>query len=200
MNLKERIENNLTLWALSLAVTAFGAGVAADRWAKEVFGTGHQVSECKTERWQELARKSDWIPNAQCPAYPLKAQLSSPGTGTTLPFDESFTKTLRIPFVVSLSRPLGTDGDVGFVVKPKDSPNYFVVFPLISRTRETNSYRTEFGIELPVTVLKGNEYEVRGLLVDKKQKMGDRFTELSQILSADQSIILTEPVSVIIEK
>jgi hypothetical protein len=200
MTLKERIENNLTLWALSLAATAFAAGVTVDRWAKDVIGPPDQVSACKSENWQVFARKDDWIPTSQCPTLPLKVQVSSPGTGTTLALNETWPSTLKIPFVITLSRPLGDNGDIGFVVKPKNSQNFFVVFPLIARTWETNSYRAQYGIELPTPIQKGIEYEVRGLLVDKKNKMGDRFTDISQILAADQSIMLTEPISVVVEK
>ena len=190
----------MTLWALSLAATAFAAGAATDRWAKDIFGSPAQADECKAGNWQAIARKENWVPTSQCPAFPLKIQVSSPGTGTTLAVNETWPKTLRIPFVVSLSRPLGGDGDIGFVVKPKNSQNYFVVFPLISRTRETNSYRADFGIDLPTPIEKGMEYEVRGLVIDKKEKLGDRFTDTLQIQATDQSVMLTEPISVIIEK
>lgn len=200
MNLKERIENNLTLYTLTVSVTAFSAGVATDRWAKDVIGTTPQINECKTTEWQELARKDNWLPISQCPAFPLKAQISSPGSGTTFAFNDERKSTLWTPFVVSLSRHLGDDGDIGFVVKPKNSQNYYVVFPLILRAGQTNAYRAEYGIELPVQIQKGNEYEVRGLLVDKKKKVGDRFTDVSQILRVDESVILTEPISITIEK
>lgn len=200
MTLKEKIENNLTIWALSLAATAFAAGVATDRWAKDIIADPTKTTECSTEKWQELAKKNDWMQASQCPAFPLRVQLSSPGSGTTLTFDEHSPKKLEIPFVVTLSRPLDKKGDIGFVVKPKNSQNYFVTFPPVSRISETNSYRTISGIWLPIPIQKGTEYEVRGLLIDKEEKMGDRFTDLSQIMAADQSVMMTDPISLVIER
>jgi hypothetical protein len=200
MTLKDRIENNLTIAALSLAITSFAAGVATDRWAKDVLGSAAQALECKAEAWQELAKKAEWAPLAQCPAFPLKFNISSPGNGVTLAFDTSWEKTLRIPFVVSVSRPLPDVGDIGFVVKPKDSSNFFTVFPLISRVHDSNTYRAGYGIDLPVNVVSGNEYEIRAVFIDKKMKFGDRFTGIAQVQNTDPSVVLSDPIIVRTDK
>ena len=200
MTLKDKIENNLTIYALSLAVMSFAAGIATDRWAKDIFGHSASISECKADIWQGQAKRADWAPLSQCPAFPLKFSISSPGHGATFTFDKYQSHTLKIPFVISTSRPLPEIGDIGFIVKPKDSLNYFATFPLISRVQGSNSYRASYGIELPVNVLSGNEYEVRAVFVDKKHKFGDRFTGIPQILDTDPSVVLSDPITVSTEK
>lgn len=200
MNLRDRIDNNLTIYTLTIAVASFGTGVAADRWAKEIFGPPSPSTECKTEVWQELARKAEWTPLSQCPAFPLKIQITSPGTGSTFQIDSYQPKRLNVPFVVSTSRPLPEVGDLGFVVKAKNTSNYFVVFPLMSRTENTNSYRTLYGVDLPAPVMDDIGYEVRAVFVARKEILGDRFTDLGQILAADPSVVLTDSVFVTAER
>jgi hypothetical protein len=193
MNLRDHIENNIAIYSAIVLSTGFAIGFATDRWAKEVLGASTNVAECKPEVWEPIARKAEWMPLAQCPAFPLKLQITSPGNGTSFPINAHYPETLRIPVVVSASRPLPEVGSLGFVVKAKNSLNYFVAFPLVGRTRDTNTYRTN-EIELPVHLSAGTEYEVRAVFVQRAEMLGDRFTSVEQILAADPSVVLTDPV------
>jgi len=198
MSLRERIENNVTLFMVSIAVPSFLAGMAVDQWAKSVSTTPPPQAACKTEEWQELARNSDWAPVAQCPAFPLKLQITSPGSEATFQRSISNPSWVDMPFVLSASRkpPVGTA--LGFVVRPQNAPNYFIVFPVLDKISDTTTYRASH-LSLPVSITPNTRYEVRGVFVNQEQTLGDRFTSLAQILAADPSVILTEPITVVSE-
>lgn len=198
MTLRDKIENHLGLYISGVAIAGFASGIAADRWAKDIFGAPVPAPQCKAEQWEPLAREAQWTPLTQCPAFPIKLQITSPGNGTSFAIDRHRLRTLKIPFVVSASRPLPSISDIGFVVKPSSTPNHFVVFPGVYQIANTNSFRT-YEIELPIDVTPGQEYSVRGIFIERKGVLGDRFTSIDQILAADPSIVLTDAVSVVAE-
>jgi len=203
MTLKDKIENHLGLVVSSVfgagLLLGFGAGMKVEQWFKEAVAPASSIIQCKAEIWKPLAQKADWLPMSQCPAYPLKMQISSPGNGTTVSIGSINKKTISTPFILSISRPLIGDSALGFVVKPSSSPNYYVIFPFFEQTKETNSYRTRFGLELPINIQNDSKYEIRGLLIDKKDKLGDRFLDISQITDVDPSVVLTDAITVGIE-
>lgn len=62
MTWKERLENNFTIFVLSLLVAGFGAGLGTYKFFSEA---PHGPS------WTDEAKKENWIPKNECPAYPV---------------------------------------------------------------------------------------------------------------------------------
>src|SRR5215813_7653316 len=73
MTLKEKIENSLTFYTLGMLAAGFLAGLAVYRGVLEIAGPKPQseVSCTNQTAWEPPARKANWIPQAECPAYPL---------------------------------------------------------------------------------------------------------------------------------
>lgn len=197
MTLKERIENNLTLYTLSMLLAGFLGGLATYKFMADVVGTKNLSSaECTADQWKPAARKAQWIPDAECPAYALDVKVTSPGNGSVVSIRSSFADWFQTPVIVSSTRPLTAQSSIGVVLKPSDSPNYFVVFPEFSRAGSDNIFRTEEIGRLPFTLKPDMKIELRALVIDSKDRIGAQFSSVEQIRSADTSVFLSEPIQV----
>src|ERR1700722_1967973 len=126
MSLKENIENNPILWVLSLLLAGFLAGISAYKFlADMVTNKSEQTpSACSQTDWEATARKADWIPKLQCPAYPVSIKLTSPGSGSIISVSRYAIADMDL--IVQASRPLPSNEDVGFVVNQDNKANYYV--------------------------------------------------------------------------
>jgi hypothetical protein len=197
MTLKERIENNLTLYTLGLLLTGFLAGLGTFKFLLEATGQATSVGmQCTGESWKPPARQAAWIPTSECPAYPLELKLSSPGSNTVVAMQAGRDRWFDTPLVVGASRPLPEKINIGIVFKPLDSPNYYVLFPGFTEAGSRANFRRDLFVELPFALKKGMSIELRATVIDNRDKLGTVYSDLEQIRAADPSVFLSPPVQV----
>jgi hypothetical protein len=194
MTLKERIENNLTLYTLSLLLAGFVAGLGTYKFFLEVLGPKASItSECIGESWKAPARQAAWLPPNECPAYPMEMKLTSPGNNAVVSMKSRET-WFDTPVVVTSTRPLPEKSNIGVVFKPTESPNYYVFFPGFTEAGSRSTFRYDSFIDLPFALKPDMAIELRALVIDNKQKLGSVFSTIDQIRASDSSVFLSEPV------
>jgi hypothetical protein len=200
MTLKDRIDNNITLYTLGLLLTGFCAGIGAYKFMLDVFGgNASALEECVGESWQKSARLAVWLPSSECPAYPLELKISSPGDNAVIPSGSSSGTWLRTIIVISSTRTIPGKSAVGVVLKPTGSTNYYVVFPYFNSVGLHNTFRVDSLIDLPFKLESQMGVEIRALVIDEKQKMGGVYSTLEQIKMTDQSVFISQPIKITIE-
>jgi hypothetical protein len=198
MTLKERIENNLTLYTLTMLLAGFIAGVATYKFLLDISAVKPLAGgECKADTWQASARQASWIQLNECPAFPMEFKLTSPGNGAVVNIEANYEDWFQTPVVFASTRPLPKNSNIGVIFKPADSSNYTVIFPGFERTGSENVYRRNNKITLPFK-LKAGKLELRALVVDDERKLGQQFGSLDQIKSSDSSVFISEPTHVVL--
>ena len=130
MTLKERIENNLTLVILGFLAVGFSAGFASFKALTEISGPNRSsISSASDTSWLQDARKADWIPKSDCPAYPVLVNITSPGAGSLVPISRG--GYVHVKLVIQASRPLPKTSAVGLISNEENSPNYELDFPVL---------------------------------------------------------------------
>ena len=197
MTLKERIENNLTLYTLGLLLTGFLAGIGTFKFLQDATGqTTVAIAQCTGENWKPPARQASWAPTSECPAYPLELKLNSPGHNAVVAMRQSQDRWFDTPLVVGSSRPLPEKTNIGVVFKPTDSPNFYVLFPGFTEAGSRAIFRRDLFVEVPFALKKGMSIELRAAIIDNREKLGSVFTDLEQIRAADPSVFLSQPIQV----
>ena len=77
MTWKDKVENNITLFVLGLLATGFASGFGA---YKLLLDGGWELQT----PWQLEAKKANWRPANECPAYPVSVSITSPGNGSII--------------------------------------------------------------------------------------------------------------------
>lgn len=199
MTLKERIENNLTLFTLGLLFSGFVTGFTANEFiVSTIDPSTRNETECKQEVWQAKARQEAWGPANECPAFTLDAKITSPGDGALINFNTSYSDRLEGPILISTNRPLPKQSNIGIIIKSSDSPNFSVVFPSFYTASNGSTFRMEHWANLPFRLQSGISLELRPLVADDKRKIGVQFTSIQQIKNIDPSVFIGE--SVFLEK
>jgi hypothetical protein len=193
MSWKEKVENNFTIFVLGLLVTGFAAGIGAYQFVAEVTSQSHNLSEGPgVLDWTEEARKGDWIPKNECPAYPV----SSLGSGSIV--DTSYTNSPYITgdLVIETSRPIPVSSHVGIVSNKSDDSNYYVSFLnfIIDQKRMIFPYNTMF--KLPVYTQPGIGINLWAIVVDNRNKFGSTYASLEQITAGRTEVTLSPKVSI----
>lgn len=196
MTLKERIENNLTLYTLSLLLAGFLAGLCTYKFILDAMGSKTSiVGECTGESWKPPARQAAWLPPNECPAYPLEIKITSPGNNAVVSMRSNDT-WFDTPIIVTGTRPLPDKSNIGVVFKPANSPNYYVLFPGFKEAGSRSTFRRDLFVDLPFSLKPAVTIELRALIVDNKAKLGSVFSTLDQIRTSDPSVFISGPVHV----
>lgn len=202
MPFKEKIENNLVLFTLGLLATGFIAGFGAYKALVEVMGPGSskfadsltQADSLRQEDWSDLARKEDWIPQSECPAYPISLRVTSPGAGATVPFD-SHTESLNSVFIVQSSRPLSASTDVGFILNEDGAPDYHVIFPQLLDNYANRTVFREDRLSIPFRPKPGGVAHMWGIAVENQTSVGAVYTNLEQIKQSAAGVFVSDKIS-----
>jgi hypothetical protein len=117
MSWKEKVENNFTIFVLGLLVTGFAAGIGAYKLLVEMTAQPPSQSAAPSGlRWAEEAKKQDWVPKKECPAYPVSINITSPGSGSIVEkTDHVYYNSIGADLVVQASRPIPTPAQVSIV-------------------------------------------------------------------------------------
>jgi hypothetical protein len=195
MTLKERIENNLTLYTLGLLLAGFVGGIGTFKFLTELNPSqARAATECKSEIWEPIARKDDWVPKNECPAFPMDMKLTSPGDNSVVKIDPTFDYRLPTTLVIALNRPLPEKSSLGIIAKPSNEPNFYVFFPKFYASQNRTTYRSLDSINLPFSLQRSIKLELRTFLIDDREKIGDRFNSIDQIKGSDSSVFIGAPI------
>jgi|SRR5580700_1492440 hypothetical protein len=203
MQIKERLENNLVWFALTLSVSSFCVGIGAYKFVAEMTAskpesTAAACPQAETD-WAVLARKAEWLPRADCPAYPVSISISSPGNGSVVSFDTYYPYTAYTDFVIKTSRPLPRNNSVGLIVNQPTQLNYYVLFPSFT----VNDTRTVFrlrSLNLPFSPESDRLLNYWALIVADETQFGSIYSSLEQVRSSSTEVTLSEKTSVTVAK
>lgn len=196
MTLKERIENNLTLYTLGLLLTGFVGGITTYKFLIDANSPiVRPDGQCKADDWQSSARKEQWIPKQECPALALDLKITSPGDKSIINIDPNNRSRLETPVVIVANHVLPEQSNIGLVVKPSDEENFYVVFPFFDRATNRLTLRTTYAVDFPFHLKPESVVELRAIIVDDEKKVGSQFTSIDQIKSTDSSVYVGGPIS-----
>lgn len=189
MTLKEKIENNLTLYTLGLLCTGFIAGVGVYRGIIEI--AGPKTIDVSQQLWEVPARAAGWIPKAECPAFPLTIALTSPGAGSIVGARDD---TIYSDVVVQTTRPLPPNNVVGLILNQEGDPNYYIARYGLEPDDSRRIFRSEKYIFLPFKVKPAGKLNMWAFVADDRGKLGTVYGSLVQVQKGSPEITLSEKV------
>lgn len=190
MNLKEKIENNLTLYTLGLLCTGFIAGIGVYRGVIEI--AGPKAVDMSQSAWDSAARAAGWIPKTECPAFPIALTLTSPGAGSVV---GARNDAIYSDVVIQASRPLPSSNAVGLVLNQEGDPNHYVLTSFGLRPDDSRRvFRSEKYIFLPFKVKPEGKLNMWAFVADDSAKLGTVYGSLGQIQKGSPEITISEKV------
>lgn len=189
MTLKEKIENNLTLYTLGLLFTGFIAGVGVYRGVIEI--AGPKTADVSQQAWDSAARSAGWIPKTECPAFPLSIALTSPGAGSIVGARD---ETINSDVVVQTTRPLAPNNVVGLILNQEGDPNHYISRYVLEPDDSRRVFRSEKYIFLPFKVKAEGKLNMWAFVADDRGKLGTVYGSLVQVQKGSPEITLSEKV------
>jgi hypothetical protein len=203
MTLKERIENNIVLSVLGLLAVGFGTGFGAQKMISEgstPSSTNAPVCAAQVP-WADTARKSDWVPKNECPAYPVSINVTSPGDGSTIkissPPSDPYAST---DLVIQSSRPLPSSTSVGLIFNQEKLPNFYVVFPYLKIDESRKVFRIEQYVKLPFRPELNSALGIWAIIVDDKGKFGSVYSSLDQVKASGSDVTISPKISLNVQQ
>ncbi len=196
MSLREKVEDHILWFSLSLVVTGFVAGFGAHAALSNALTS--QVTGTQQGNWEELAKSADWIPKGDCAAYPVSLTIAGPGSGSTVDVSnfEASASSLDTDLVVQANRPLPQSNAVGLITNEPGTPNYYVSFPPFDSDDARKVFRETAPIILGEKLNdKSTELNMWALLTDSSAKFGAVYSGLDQIRASDPNATLSAKVS-----
>jgi hypothetical protein len=191
MTWKEKVENNITLFVLGLLATGFGSGFTASK----LLPGGDMQSQTA---WQLEAKKANWTPTSECPAYPVSISIASPGNGSVVKVFAS--DAIQEELVIHTSRPLPRSSSVGIISNVEGNMNYYLSFPSFSITANNMVFR-EYGIlEFHKEVVSAENVNLWAVIVDDERKYGSIYSSLEQITSSSKDVTLSQKITLRVER
>ena len=185
----------ITGWSTLFGIfaTMFGLGYkVGDFFASP---DNNPVNDQPVEKWQETARKNDWIPISECPAFPVTVRITSPGSGAIL---EQSRNNIHSRFVVETSRQIKDEHTIYLLVRRADESNHYIADRLYGGAA--------LGVELPFEVSEPTEVTFWALVVNTEipsyydGKVGEIYTDIEQVKSIKQFLALSDPVRVTLRR
>jgi hypothetical protein len=201
MSLKERIENNLTIFFLTTLLAGFLAGISAYQGILQISGleTVAQGTSGSVADWQDVARKQGWIAQAECPAFPISITITSPGNEAIVEFSD-YLGGLLTDVVVQATHPIPSSTQIGYVFNEEANPNYYVVFPEFYPNKSRQIFRDTTIIHLPFQPLDKSKLRIWAVAVPDRDTVGSVYSDTKQILNSSPGAVMSESISITIQK
>ena len=198
MSLKDKIDNNLTLFVLGFLVTGFVAGFGSCKVLSDMGATKQPttVTSSPPTPWVEIARKAKWVPMNECPAYPVSINITSPGGGSHI--GVSTLGDVYTDLVVQTSRPLPPTADVALVVNEENAPNVYVSFPPFRANNQRTLFRVSY-FRLSNRPGKGATLNFWALVVDDRSKFGSIYSSIDQVKASASDVTLSPKISLTVD-
>lgn len=194
MTLKEKIENNLTLYTLGLLLAGFLAGVGLYKSALEI--AGPKTADTSPTSWNPIARAADWLPKAECPAYPVSLNLSSPGNGSSVGVSGT---TIYSDIVIQASRPIPDANALGLIVNHEGDNNYYVVRGFGLKADPIKKvFKSERFIFLPYKPKADGKLNIWAFTVDDGNKLGTVYGSLDQVKDGASEMTISQKVVILL--
>jgi hypothetical protein len=184
-----------TLKTLGWIISGFVAGFAASQFlSKEsIFAGSSVVQQCTTDQWQQLAKTSDWTPKNECPAYPLRLSVTSPGNQTFISPRKYVPNEISEKVVVNLSRPLPTGTRIYLAAQDTDSTNLYVsnatLYP------KSDGIATTIGpSDLGFNLSKAKSIRLWAFATNDDDRIGDLYKDIQQLQDGTPDIYVSEPI------
>ncbi len=150
--------------------------------------------------WTMIAKEKGWIPKEECPAFPVRLTLNSPGADAQVKYYISGDKiVIRTPIVVGVSKPVNEKHRIGIILKYGKNKNVYVVFPdfkstdsKVFTTRDSSSSMTF----LPLGTSGNDELTFQACLVENDSVLGDVYGNFAQITSNPLVLAASEQLTV----
>jgi hypothetical protein len=192
--LKDKIENNLTLYTLGLLLSGFLAGIGVYKSALEI--AGPKAPDTSPSSWSPVARAADWLPKGECPAYPVSLALSSPGSGASVGVSG---ETIYSDVVIQASRPIPDANAVGLIVNHEGDNNYYVVRDFGLKADSIKKiFKSEKFIFLPYKPKSDGKLNIWAFTVDDENKLGTVYGGLDQVKDAASEMTISQKVVVLL--
>jgi hypothetical protein len=189
VTLKERFENNFTLFVLGLMVAGFLAGVGVYKALLELTRLPEVSGGASAENWQEEAKRANWMPNADCPAYPVTISITSPGNGSIVKGPEH--SHFETEVVIQSSRPIPDSSQIGIITNIQGDGNYYLDFPSYNTDEKRTIFRIYDFNDFNAEIGRDKVVNLWAILVDNTMKF-DQITSSTKdaVLSAHINIAL----------
>ena len=145
--------------------------------------------------WEAKARENGWIVKDQCPAYPVKLQITSPGHNSNVELDNYRYRVLDTAFVVTASKSIPLENYLGLIFHKDGDPNYYVKFPNFEVKENRRIFRHRYeSMNIPFDVVGGEKLSIWALLVSDKQSLGEHYSTIDQIELYTGDAIISDPI------
>jgi hypothetical protein len=184
-----------TLKTLGWIVSGFVAGFAVSQFlSKEsIFAGSSVVQQCTTDQWQQLAKTSDWTPKNECPAYPLRLSITSPGNQTFITPSKGYPNEIMEKVIVNLSRPLPTGTRLYLAAQDTDSSNLYVSDESLysnSNGIATTIGSSKFGFDISKT----KSIQLWAFATNDDDRIGDLYKDIQQLQDGTPNVYVSEPI------
>lgn len=191
--LRERLEDNVVYVFGAALVTGFVAGFGA----REILPD----SGAPASQWEDKARSADWLPKADCPAFPIVLDVKGPGDGSEVPAELSGRSWwLKTDVAIVASHPISEGTTVGLIFNKAGTTNYYIDkgYGLRSNDKRDSFYSGEVGIDLPeaLTLEPNAALNIWAVATDNESQLGSIYSSLDQIKATSSTIVLSGKVTV----
>ncbi len=184
------------------AIWSFGYGVG--NWNQKDWETVAKHNNwVSREVWQDEVRKKGWIPGNECPGYPTKLVISSPGQNSELFVVNEHNLDYKIDeyVVVESSRPYaGADKlQVGLAYQPVGEPQSNCYLTFTFKGRSWNEYKfckVSWSENLSFDASKVSHMDIWAVLVTSENSVGKNYSSIDQIKTSGAVIALSDPIRV----
>jgi hypothetical protein len=191
MSIKDKIENNLTLYTLGLLTTGFIAGFGAFKAIQDAKGA---IPSPSAVSWETTARTAGWIPTSECPAFPISIALTSPGTGTIVNLSGNFLYT---DLVIQSTRPLPSGSCVGIIINQEGDTNYYIgKYTIDAADDERKVFLSKQFVFLPFKPNPGASLSIWSYVTTNRNQLGTVYNNLAQIKQAIPEIVISEGIKI----
>lgn len=200
MNIKETVVH-IVVPIAAAAISGLAVFWLTPDWEENARNKGWvPISE-----WKHEATKKGWIEKSECPAFPLKLEITGPGNGSRILVQKQYFGNYRIStgIVTRLSKPIDKKSqiDIGIVIKSNKEDNYYIVFPSEIGTTLTQGNRVVrlSDIYVPFTPSEDSTFKIWVVAVDDKKTIGSRYIRLNDIQSHGSVLSMSNVIDVDLE-
>ena len=190
-------ESSKTLTVLGLLFAGFVSGFSVSQFLSKdsIFSGGSAVaaSECSGEKWRPLAESADWTPKNECPAYPLRLSISSPGSLAYISSRSSQPDLIHERVVVNSSRPLPEGMKIFLAAQAVGSPNLHVSRERLYSNSE-NVATTIGSISLGFDFSKYDRVRLWAFAAADDGRVGDLYAGIEQLEKGVDNAYVSDPV------
>ncbi len=193
MNISD-ITTKIAVPIIAAVLSGLGVVIITPDWEEQARSKGWvSLSE-----WQTSARRSEWLPKNECPAYPIKMEIFAPGNGTVLDniYLSARETTIFHEILVRLNRPLTGNSDVGFVYNLEGSNVFYIDLPYMEKMKSETVLAKKNLFKIPQKIKSNSNLKIWSILAEKGNLLESRFSSIEQISALKEVTYISNPITV----